>query len=171
MSLWKSVPATDQQQTRSNALRIAGISGYGLRSSVQPLQQNSPHILRSSFGHLRSAWRWLERKRAQQVSTRRLRVAETISLGEKRFVSIVQVDGAQFLIGGSSSSVQLLAVLDKLDSQQSIAQQEPKIQTQEVQPVQQEEPQHEQQTQQKDKPKTKSQKAPIARRSTKGKTS
>ena len=46
------------------------------------------------------------------MSSRRLRVAETISLGEKRSVSIVQVDGAQYLIGSSVNSVQLLAVLD-----------------------------------------------------------
>jgi len=43
---------------------------------------------------------------------RRLRVAETVSLGEKRFVSILQVDGEQFLVGGSPSSVVLLAKLE-----------------------------------------------------------
>jgi flagellar biogenesis protein FliO len=43
---------------------------------------------------------------------RRLRVAETVSLGEKRFVSILQVDGEQFLVGGSSSNVVLLAKLE-----------------------------------------------------------
>jgi flagellar biogenesis protein FliO len=47
-----------------------------------------------------------------QTSSRRLRVAETVSLGEKRFVSIVQVDGAQFLIGGSATEIQLLANLN-----------------------------------------------------------
>jgi len=43
---------------------------------------------------------------------RRLRVAETVSLGEKRFVSILQVDGEQFLVGGSSSNIVLLAKLE-----------------------------------------------------------
>jgi flagellar biogenesis protein FliO len=63
--------------------------------------------------YLQAGWKWLERKRTQQLASRRLRLAETISLGEKRSVSIVQVDGAQFLIGCSAGSVQLLAVLDK----------------------------------------------------------
>lgn len=46
-------------------------------------------------------------------ASRRLSVSETVSLGEKRFVSILCVDGEQFLVGGSSSNVVLLAKLDK----------------------------------------------------------
>ena len=42
---------------------------------------------------------------------RRLRVSETVSLGEKRFVSIVEVDGTSFLIGGGASNVTLLTSL------------------------------------------------------------
>jgi len=56
---------------------------------------------------------WLERKRSLQLSSRRLRVAETISLGEKRTISIITVDGAQYLIGSSSGGVQLLTRLDQ----------------------------------------------------------
>jgi len=44
--------------------------------------------------------------------SRRLKVAETVSLGEKRFISILQVDGEQFLVGGSASNVVLLARLE-----------------------------------------------------------
>jgi flagellar biogenesis protein FliO len=43
---------------------------------------------------------------------KRLRVADTVSLGEKRFVAILRVDGEQFLLGGSSSNVVLLARLE-----------------------------------------------------------
>lgn len=61
------------------------------------------------------AWRWLTRHSrgvlARGVS-RRLKVAETVSLGEKRFVSILQVDGEQFLVGGSPSNIVLLAKLE-----------------------------------------------------------
>ncbi|HZQ43550.1 MAG TPA: flagellar biosynthetic protein FliO [Acidobacteriaceae bacterium] len=46
-------------------------------------------------------------------ASRRLAVTETVSLGEKRFVSILCVDGEQFLVGGSSSNVVLLAKLEK----------------------------------------------------------
>lgn len=56
------------------------------------------------------AWSWLQVKVAQ-TTTKRLRVAETVSLGEKRFVSIVSVEGREFLIGGGTSGVTLLAQL------------------------------------------------------------
>ena len=56
------------------------------------------------------AWGWLQSKYAQRP-TKRLRVAETVSLGEKRFVSIVVVEGREFLIGGGTSGVSLLAHL------------------------------------------------------------
>jgi len=39
-------------------------------------------------------------------------VCESVSLGEKRFVAVIQVDGQQFLVGGSSSSVPTLAHLE-----------------------------------------------------------
>lgn len=62
-----------------------------------------------------SLWRWMLfqfNALAVRQRNRRLRVAETISLGEKRFVSIVEVDGEQFLIGGSAANLVLLAKLD-----------------------------------------------------------
>lgn len=100
-------------------LRIMKPNGLRFRSSRQSVSSRSrrthPNTLRTAFALLRSAWQWLERKRTQQLTSRRLRVAETVSLGEKRSVSIVQVDGAQFLIGSSASSVQLLAVLDRIE--------------------------------------------------------
>lgn len=60
--------------------------------------------------------RWMHsRSRALMArrASRRLTVSETVSLGEKRFVSILCVDGEQFLVGGSSSNVVLLAKLEK----------------------------------------------------------
>jgi len=42
---------------------------------------------------------------------RRLRLCETLSLGEKRFVAVVQFETQRFLIGGGASSVNLLARL------------------------------------------------------------
>jgi flagellar biogenesis protein FliO len=44
---------------------------------------------------------------------RALRVLETVGMGEKRFVAIVQVEEARFLIGGGSAGVSLLARLDR----------------------------------------------------------
>ena len=45
--------------------------------------------------------------------SRRLKVCETVSLGEKRFVSIVEVDGVSLLVGGGSGSVSLLTPLQE----------------------------------------------------------
>jgi flagellar biogenesis protein FliO len=42
---------------------------------------------------------------------RRLRLCESLSLGEKRFVAVIHYEGQQFLIGGSASSLNLLARL------------------------------------------------------------
>jgi hypothetical protein len=61
-------------------------------------------------GLLARAWGLLRTKYAL-TTTKRLRVAETVSLGEKRFVSIVCVEGREFLIGGGTSGVSLLAQL------------------------------------------------------------
>jgi flagellar biogenesis protein FliO len=46
-----------------------------------------------------------------QQARKSLRVCESVSLGEKRFVAVVQVDEERFLIGGSSGSVSLLSRL------------------------------------------------------------
>lgn len=61
------------------------------------------------------AWKWLTRHSRGVLArgaSRRLKVAEIVSLGEKRFISILQVDGEQFLIGGSPSTIVLLAKLE-----------------------------------------------------------
>ena len=39
-------------------------------------------------------------------------MAETVSLGEKRFVAVVQVDGRHFLVAGGPTNIALLAQLD-----------------------------------------------------------
>jgi flagellar biogenesis protein FliO len=47
---------------------------------------------------------------------KQLRVCETVSLGEKRFVAVVQVDQERFLIGGSAGSVSMLSRLAETPS-------------------------------------------------------
>lgn len=59
------------------------------------------------------AWSWTQLKLRSQQGKKRLRVCESVSLGEKRFVAVIQVDGEQFLVGGSSSSVATLAHLER----------------------------------------------------------
>jgi hypothetical protein len=56
-------------------------------------------------------WAAIESRRATQ-RRRTLRVVETVAMGEKRFVAILQVEEQRFLVGGGSAGVSLLAKLD-----------------------------------------------------------
>ena len=55
---------------------------------------------------------WL---RAQKLSRpeRKLRLDETVALGEKRFAAVLEYDGQKFLIAGAAQSVHLLTKLPK----------------------------------------------------------
>jgi hypothetical protein len=53
---------------------------------------------------------WLRSRRV--FAEKQLRVSESLSLGEKRFVAILHVEGRKFLIGGGASGVSLLTTLD-----------------------------------------------------------
>lgn len=53
---------------------------------------------------------WLK-QRAKSQPAKQLRVSETVSLGDRKFLALVQVDQERFLIGGSANSVGMLARL------------------------------------------------------------
>ena len=82
--------------------------------TVKPASGSARHDLWVSvkqlrvLGSLARTWSWLQSKSAYS-STRRLRLAETVSLGEKRFVAIVSVENREYLIGGAPSGLSLLA--------------------------------------------------------------
>ena len=90
--------------------------------AASALNLRTVHSLRS-LAHLLRHVRRLARSLADSTSPvskgmrrlqgrgRRLQIAETVQLGEKRFVAILRVDGEQFLIGGSATGVSLLASL------------------------------------------------------------
>jgi hypothetical protein len=59
---------------------------------------------------LSRALSWL---RGDPPAPKRLRLAETVSLGEKRFVAIIHAEGHKFLVGGGASGVVLLTDLDE----------------------------------------------------------
>src|SRR6185312_2584281 len=118
-SSWRTSRCTDNGSGMTSfqiVLRMKNSQGFANRTSAAKVQ--SP--LRLLFERVQSVWKWLAHKRSLQMAAKRLRVAETIQLGEKRFVSILQVDGAQYLIGGAAGSVQLLAVLDKVQDAHSV---------------------------------------------------
>jgi flagellar biogenesis protein FliO len=78
--------------------------------------ETSLSTMRSHTGLLSRAWGWLQSRQVARSNTRRLRVAETVSLGEKRFVAVVQVDGRHFLLAGGPTNIVLLAQLDAKDA-------------------------------------------------------
>lgn len=68
--------------------------------------------LQKSGGLLSRAWNWIRERQVVRSCQRRLHVAATVSLGEKRFVALVQMDGLEFLVGGGAQNVVLLAQLN-----------------------------------------------------------
>jgi flagellar biogenesis protein FliO len=91
-----------------------------IKGDASPLPVLAPeaslNTLRSHTGLLSRAWGWLHARNVTRSNTRRLRVAETVSLGEKRFVAVVQVDGRHFLLAGGPTNIALLAQLDAKDA-------------------------------------------------------
>lgn len=56
---------------------------------------------------------WIKSHVKIQANKKRLRVCESVSLGEKRFIAVVQLDGKEFLVGGAPNSLSLLANVGK----------------------------------------------------------
>lgn len=115
MNYWQAALRRDETLTNQpEAVKVeSSYLGRTPKPRVIPLSLTVLAVIKK----IRSAWLWIERKRVLQLTSRRLHVAETISLGDKRFVSIIQVDDAQYLIGGSATNVQLLTCLEPVASQ------------------------------------------------------
>jgi len=76
----------------------------------------SLRTLQNNRGMLTRFLDWIRSHSLGSSSTRRLQVGATVSLGEKRFVAVIQIDGLEFLIGGGATNVALLAQLNKKES-------------------------------------------------------
>ena len=69
------------------------------------------HSLRM-LAYAQAAWRWMLKKRQAQQGSRKLQLLETLQLGEKRFIAMIDAGGARYLVGGGAGQVQLLTRLD-----------------------------------------------------------
>ena len=78
-----------------------------------PRAADRGHIL---LARIWTAFQWTLQRVTVKQARKNLKVCENVSLGEKRFVAVIQVDGERFLIGGSSSSVSLLTRLQEQKS-------------------------------------------------------
>lgn len=58
--------------------------------------------------HFQEVKRWLFRARPR---TRRLKLVETLALGDRRFVAILSVNGRELLVGATPQTVALLGEL------------------------------------------------------------
>jgi hypothetical protein len=104
-------PVAALQQPPRTSRQIAAQTPATAPSLARPAS-----LANAGIGHeprltsLARAWSWLH-SRCALSATKRLRVSETVSLGEKRFVALVCVEGREFLIGGGSAGVSLLSAL------------------------------------------------------------
>src|SRR5579859_2263386 len=63
-------------------------------------------------GLWRSVRRWCEGiRRVSRRQPKRLRLCESLALGDRRFVAVVEFEQSRFLIGGTQGSLVLLAPL------------------------------------------------------------
>ena len=72
------------------------------RQLPEPVVTPQPSFFSRAFG-------WLG---VGNTAPKQLQVVETLPLGEKRFVAILNAEGRKFLIGGGASGVSLLTQLD-----------------------------------------------------------
>ena len=86
----------------SAAIRILPAEEAEKPKTLNSLVQNGIEDVAEFF-------RWARRNVKIQPAKKRLRVCESVSLGEKRFIAVVQLDGREFLLGGSPNSLSLLA--------------------------------------------------------------
>lgn len=124
----KSIPVEMRPDSNSNtspSMRCTPVTLVVDRNSVDP-QLGAPGSLGSPIERTQSrelqwgtilrwltgAWNYARRQLVSRQSRKRLRVCESVSLGEKRFVAVIEIDGEQFLVGGASNSVTTLARLE-----------------------------------------------------------
>jgi flagellar biogenesis protein FliO len=121
------VQAVCSENTHAYATELeAQVNGDGVpRAQASGGSEAASMALRGYATMLRTVgnagWGWLQAQQKRRAGGRRLRVIETVSLGEKRFAALLAVDGAEFLIGGSGSSVALLASVEGGNSARGFA--------------------------------------------------
>jgi len=94
----KQEPTKDERaQSRSIRIVLPGRAALHLETILKTLG---------------SALTWAQAQLKSRQRRKRLRVCETVSLGEKRFVAVIEIDGEQFLLGGASNSVAAIARLE-----------------------------------------------------------
>ena len=74
-----------------------------------------PSLATKILNFLKTRLGCLEARFTQHQARKRLRLRETLSLGEKRFLAIVEYQHQELLVGGTASSITVLATSSPLD--------------------------------------------------------
>lgn len=112
MSLYETAFAIEAEARALTEAGDAGVLSIMEMPRLEALPLSSAPV--AAAAPLQRLWKALQQLGGMpllQGRSKRLRVSETVSLGEKRFVSIVEVDGVSLLIGGGSGHVSLLTQL------------------------------------------------------------
>jgi hypothetical protein len=94
------------------ATRLIPVDRMPAPAPVPAPPQDQSMRLQNGSGLLSRALNWIRTRQSGRSRGKRLHVGATVSLGEKRFVAVIQVDGQQFLVGGGATNVTLLAQLN-----------------------------------------------------------
>jgi flagellar biogenesis protein FliO len=107
----KTNSKTRQTQLSSQMEGVAFAAAIAQENPIPRLELHLSTIIEQGLAGLTRAWRWVQARSKTTRRSRKLRVCESAQLGEKRFVALIQADGQRFLIGGTSTSISLLATL------------------------------------------------------------
>ncbi len=119
-------PKTKRPRAVGSPLTVGGRAPHVEPAQAEeiapPEEEKQKQLQPVRAGLLVRTWSWLQ-KNNKFAAAKQLRVSETVSLGEKRFVALVDIDGQKFLIGGGASGVSLLTSLSGNDSSTEAMQQ------------------------------------------------
>jgi flagellar biogenesis protein FliO len=108
-------PGEASSQTHPSSEGNVSGAGRYLAEVLSRMGEKTASLLscawKSARGRILRSWKRLRAQQIARTSSKRLQVAATVSLGEKRFVAVIQVDGREFLVGGGATNVALLAQL------------------------------------------------------------
>jgi hypothetical protein len=107
---YKSQTSTPRNTNRggNKNLKRSPASHYELGRFVNKL-------LHRCSERMSTVWQKLRRRFRQRRKPQSLHVYDVASLGDKRFVAVVQYGRRRFLVGGGAGSVSLLSKLDRED--------------------------------------------------------
>jgi transcriptional regulator of heat shock response len=108
-----SAPIERTPKTRKPAIRKRSSRAKALKKFRKSLNR----IVADLTQELSSLFSKVRRYVRVQPKKKNLLVCETVSLGEKRFVAVVQFENERFLVGGSNASISLLSRLENVPAQ------------------------------------------------------